>query len=493
MNNVGPLGIRELITRFLSKASTDQVTDKGVQAGLRALLYDGVCSQVMDTLTSGTFLVAFALLLGASNSVVGLLAAACPVTQLLIEIPATDLVNRTARRKTLVVLSSFLSRVFLLVVALIPLLLAREQGQWVFIACLFLYYGLAAISACGFNPWIREFVPENIMGAYFGKRMAFATAAGIITALLAAAGLQAANWYVPSKVVPYSVIFALGGISGLIGVYYLARIPEPRVEAYRPQSVFEALGEPFRDLNFGRLLMYLGTWLFAINLSGPFYAVYMLKRLELSMPLVIGLSVLGQITSIISFRIWGKTADRLSNKSVLIVSSYIYILSVLLWPPLTLSESYFLLIPLLVVVHVLTGFSSAGVNLCSGNIALKTSPHGHATAFLAVNTIVRGIASATAPILGGIVADQLTGKHLANLLHSYLRDTGPVLTFLGSGLLGIHVLFFVTAILGLYAIHRLRAVHEEGEIQGQIVIAYLAADAREVLRHITKIVRLRHP
>ncbi len=490
MNNVRPLGIPEFITRLLSKASTDQVTDKGVQAGLRALLYDGVCSQVMDALTSGTFLVAFALLLGASNSVVGLLAAACPVAQLLIEIPATDLVNRAARRKTLVVLSSFLSRVFLLVVALIPLLLAREQGQWVFITCLFLYYGLAAISACAFNPWIRDFVPENIMGAYFGKRMAFANAAGIMTALLAAAGLQAANWYVPSKIIPYSVIFALGGIAGLIGVYYLARIPEPKMEPYRPQSVFDALGEPFRDLNFRRLLIYLGAWLFAINLSGPFFAVYMLKRLELPMPLVISLSVISQITSIISFRIWGKTADSLSNKSVLIVSSYIYIATVLLWPPLALSANYLFLIPALVAIHLLTGFSSAGVNLCSGNIALKSAPRGHATAFLAVNTIVRGISSAVAPILGGIVADQLTGKHLEHVLHSYLK--GPFLNLLASGLLGIHVLFFLTAVLGFYAIHRLRAVHEKGEAREQVVVAYLAADTREVFRSMINAIRLRH-
>ena len=242
-----------------------------------------------------------------------------------------------------------------------------------------------------------------------------------------------------------------------------------------------------------RLLMYLGGWLFAINLSGPFYAVFMLKTLGLSMPIVIGLSVLSQITSIVSFRIWGKTADSLSNKSVLIVSSYIYLVSVLLWPPMALSESYFLLIPLLVAVHVLTGFSSAGVNLCSGNIALIAAPHGHATAFLAVNTMVRGIASAAAPIIGGIVADQLTGKHLSDLLHSYLRETGPVLTFLGSGLLGIHVLFFLTVVLGLSAIHYLRAVHEGGEVEWKVVVASLAADAKEVFGNITKAVRLRHP
>ncbi len=136
--------------------------------------------------------------------------------------------------------------------------------------------------------------------------------------------------------------------------------------AHRPEGMFEALGQPFRDFNFRRLLIFLGILFFAINLSGPFYAVYMIKRLELSMALVIGLAVLSQITSVMSFRIWGRAADNFSNKSVLIVSGYMYIVSVLLWPFLLLSESYFFMIPLLVVVHVLTGISAAGVNLCTG-------------------------------------------------------------------------------------------------------------------------------
>ncbi len=227
----------------------------------------------MDALTSGTFLVAFALLLGASNTVVGLLAAASPITQLVLQIPATYVVTRTASRKPLVVLSSWCSRVSWLVVALLPWIVAQEHRRSILIACLFLYYALATISACGFSPWIRDFVPENIMGKYFGRRMAIATAAGLITALLAAIGLQLAKWYVPGRIFPYSLIFATAGISGLVGVYFLARIPEPKVEAHGQQGVFEAFGEPFRDPNFRRLLMYLGGWLFAINLSGPFYTL----------------------------------------------------------------------------------------------------------------------------------------------------------------------------------------------------------------------------
>ncbi|HTY21496.1 MAG TPA: MFS transporter [Desulfomonilaceae bacterium] len=468
----------------------DRVKASDLQVGLRALLYEGCCSKVMDSITSGAFLVAFALLLGASNTVVGLLAALSPLTQFL-QIPAIYLVERTASRKALVVLSTFLSRISWLAVAVIPWLVAPEQRIPALIICLFFYFSLGTISSCGFNPWLRDFVPEEIMGSFFGKRMAISTAAGAAMALLAGVGLEVGKWYVPSQLVPYSLLFLTGGIFGLAAVYFLSQVPEARVAKHRPQDMSEALGQPFRDLNFRRILIFLGILFFAINLSGPFYAVYMLKQLNLSMALLIGLGVFSQLMGVMSFRIWGSTADNFSNKSVLIVSGYMYIIGVLLWPVLLLSESNFFVIPLLVVVHALTGISAAGVNLCTANLALKAAPRGKATAFLATNTIVDGAAAAVSPIIGGIIANKLTGPELLIMRNWLSTEIGSFLAFPISSLLGLHSLFFLTAIIGLYAIHRLRAVHEKGEVEGHVIVAHLLTEAGKAVRHIFSAARLR--
>ena len=445
----------------------------------------------MDTLTSGAFLVAFALLMGASNTVVGLLAAVSPLTQLL-QVPAIYVVDRAASRKALVVLSSFLSRISWLVVAIIPWLVPSDQRVDVLLICLFLYFGLGTLSACGFNPWIRDFVPEKIMGRYFGKRMAIGTAAGSVLALLAGVGIELGKWYVPSEFVPYSVLFLLGGSIGLSGVYFLSKVPEPKVTTHRPERMLESLGQPFRDHNFRRLLLFLGILFFAINLSGPFYAVYMIKRLDMSMALVIGLAVLSQLMSVISFHVWGRAADKFSNKSVIVVSGYMYIISVLLWPFLLLSDNHFFMIPLLVIVHVLTGISAAGVNLCTGNIALKAAPRGKATAFLAVNTLVHGVTSAAAPIFGGILADRLTGDHLSLITHWLSTNFGAFLTVVFSHLLGLHSLFFLTAIICWYTMRRLRTVREEGEVGGRIVVAHLLAEAKKAVRRLFASAGVRH-
>jgi MFS family permease len=463
-----------------------------VSYGLRALLYDSVCSQIMDTLTGGAFLVAFALLLGASNTVVGLLAAISPLTQLL-QLPAIYLVDRMASRKTLVVFSSFFSRVFWFAVAVVPWLVADEQRLSVLLVCLFFYFGLASISACGFNPWIRDFVPEKIMGRYFGKCLAVATAAGVLIAVPAGMGIEIGKSYSLGQFIPYAVLFIVGGMFGLAGVYFLTRIPEPRITAHKPQGVLETLAQPIRDLNFRRLLMFFGTWFFAINLAGPFYAVYMIKQLELSMSLVVGLTALSQIMSVLSFRIWGRAADTFSNKSVLLLSGHLYIISVLLWPFLALPQPYFLMIPLLAIIHVLIGISSAGLSLCTGNIALQAAPQGKATSFLALNTLVHGIAAATAPILGGIIADGLTGSQLSLAPYLSLAQSDFLSNLPDFGRHGLHFIFFFAAILGLYAMRRLRVVNDGREVKGQVVISYFATEARKGVERLSSTLRLTNP
>jgi len=54
---------------------------------------DGLTTQAIATLTGGVFLVAFALKLGASNLVIGILAAIPPLGQL-IQIPAIYIVEK---------------------------------------------------------------------------------------------------------------------------------------------------------------------------------------------------------------------------------------------------------------------------------------------------------------------------------------------------------------------------------------------------------------
>lgn len=469
----------------------DQIEDGQVQSGLRMLLYDGACSQAMGALTGGAVLVAFAVLLGASNLVIGLLAAVGPLTQLL-QIPAVYLVDRTRLRKVLVVLSSLLSRLCWLVVAVIPWLVSEEQRVAVLLVCLLTYFGLGTVSGCAFNSWMRDFLPERILGSFSGKRMALATMTGAVLTIVVGLGITSSKAWFANPFSVYAILFALGAVWGLVGVYFLARVPEPRMAPSSSSGLLATLQEPLRENNFRQLLIFLGTWSFAINIAAPFFTVYMLTRLEMPLAIVLALSVLSQVVNVVFFRVWGGLADRFSNKSVLMASGSLFVISIILWPFLTLPEKYFLTVPLLLVIHVLAGISTAGVTLCSANIALKCAPYGKATAYLASAALISGLAATVAPVLAGIAADWLSTRELTLAFRWMSHESaGSPLEIPAFALRGLDFVFVGAFFVGQYALHRLLAVKEEGEVEERVVMIELYGQVRKAVRHVSNVAGLR--
>jgi MFS family permease len=470
-----------------------EIDARQLHGGLNALLYDGVCSQVMGVLTSGAILAAFALELGASNFVIGLIAASGPLTQLL-QIPAIFLINRTRMRKLLCVTSAAAARVFWFAVALVPWLLPVEYRIPSLIACLLLYHGIGTLTGCAYSSWVRDLIPEAIMGKYFGRRLAMATAVGAVLTLVAGFGVEAAKQALDDSLLVYSGLFAMGGISGLVGAYFLARIPEPTMDPHAEAGVLQVLSAPFRDRPFRRLLTFLGLWNFAINLAAPFFAVYMLRRLEMPLYQVLVLSVFSQVINVIFFRIWGGLADRFTNKSVLNLSGTLFIISIACWPFLTMPESHMFTMPLLVIIHGLAGVSTAGVALCSGNIALKLAPHGRATAFLAANAIVNGAAATLAPIIAGAGADWFQKQQLVLSLEWLTAATSqPVFQIPAFDLRGLDFLFVIAVIFGLYAMHRLLSVQEAGQpVADRHLVTEVYSEVRKAFRSMSNVAGLRH-
>ena len=152
-------------------------------------------------------------------------------------------------------------------------------------------------------------------------------------------------------------------------------------------------------------------------------------------------------------------------------------------------EKYFLTIPLLVLIHIVMGLSSAGVSLASGNINLKLAPKGQATVYLAVNTIVNSIAAGVAPVLGGKFADFFAGRELAWTLN-YKSPTGAF-SIATLNLQQWDFFFAIAFLIGLYAIHRLALVKEVGEVEEKIVVQELLSEAKTQVRILSSIEGLR--
>lgn len=467
-----------------AKMPKDTLTDGDLEHRLRGVLTSGLATRAMSTFTGGAFLVAFALKLGASNFVIGLLAA-IPALAQLIQIPSIYLVERIGNRRAIVVTASASDRTFWLLIALIPFLLSPGAGLILLLIATILHSSLSAVVNCSWNSWMRDLVPQDRLGSFFSRRMRAMTGLGIVLGLVG--GVYVDYWkrlFPNNEVHAYSILFITGFLIGMLGVYFMSTIPEPPIERVeREASFFDLVTRPFKDVNFRELIVFLGSWNFAVNLAAPFFTVYMLKRLQLHMSLVMVLTVLSQIMNFVFMRLWGRFSDRFSNKSVLGVSGPLFIASILAFVFTTLPEKYFLTIPLLVLIHALMGISAAGVTLASGNIGLKLAPKGHATAYLAANSIVSSFAAGIAPVIGGRFADFFSNRQLSLALK--WTSPGKELTFQTFHLQHWDFFFLFAFLFGLYSIHRLTRVREVGEVEEKIVVSELISEVRNEIRNLS--------
>lgn len=454
------------------------------------IIRNGVGIQVMETLAVGAFLTAFAVALGASNFVIGLLAAVPHLSQLA-QLPAMLVVDRLRDRKRVYFVSGMVARPMLLVIGAAAFIPIPEVALAIIVIAFFIRYVMGAFLSCAWGSWMRDLVPDRLMGEVFAARQKKMIFIGAVLSLVAAGFVDVwAHWLPWPKTYAYSVIYALAFIGGAYSVYAGRRIHEPPMESeVIAGGWIGQLRAPFQNKNFRRLISFLASWNFAVNLAAPFFTVHMLKRMDLNLAMIVGLGTLSQMAAYLMVSQWGAIADRFSNKSVLSVCAPLFVLCIFAWTFTMFPERHDYTIALLIAIHVLTGVASAGVSLASGNITLKLAPRGNATAYLAVNSLVNSLAAGSASMIGGLTADFFLSRQLS-VIFRYHEPTGDT-EFNAMSFAQWDFFFILAAIVGLYALHRLSLVREEGHVKESVVIETLLTNARRGMRNLSTIAGLR--
>ena len=467
------------------------LTTHEVQRSLRLMIWEGVASGAMFSLGSGGFMAAYALALGANNLQVGLLAALPFITQIA-QLPAILAVERFRKRKLIQIPAMLATQALWLPIGAVPFLLDTPGAPAVVvvIALLGLRGLFSSVWTTNWTSWMRDLVPQEVLGSYYGRRLA------IITSVVAVVGLGSSffvRWWESTSspedaVLAYSFLLIAGSlVFGLASPVLTLWTKEPLMPAAPDsgRSAFSVLTEPLRDKNFSQLVRFLFAWNLALNLVLPFFAVYMLSELGLSLPVVIGFTVLSQITNILFVRVWGPMADRVGSKTVLSLSVSLYLLVILGWVFTGYPDSHAFTLPLLAVLHVFAGIAAAGVYLTMSTLTLKVAPDGKATAFMGVAGVAASVGAGVGPIAGGLMADFFAVRTLG----LDLTWTSPtrMLDLPALSLSGFDFLFIISFVLGLLSLNLLVALREEGEVSRDVALGQLAAQATPTMQAISSV------
>jgi MFS family permease len=458
---------------------TKHLTDQQIQAGLKLVIKDGLATEAMTALTGGAFLVSMALLMGASNFQIGILAS-LPTFTNIFQLLSIWLVKKYNNRRAVAVVCAILARSPLLIIGSLPLLFASATTIQILIFFLFFYYFFGSIAGPSWNSWMKDLVPEKKLGTYFSHRSRLTQMLNVIMSLSIACMLDFIKKYYPGAVLSiYGCMFISGGLIGLSGAYFLSRTPEPQSQQAN-ENIFKLFKKPLQNSNFRNLLIFNSAWVFSLNIATPFFSVYMMKAIGLPLSYIIGLGILTQLSSIVSIKLWGRYADTYSNKTIIAICAPLYIFCIIAWCFVGPSADEYTNITLLALINIITGIATAGINLSLTNIGLKLAPKEDAIVYLSAKNIITAFFSSIAPLIGGSLADFFATRQL----NWDIQWGGP------NGMKIIHILalhqwnflFLIGAALAAVAIRLLKRVQERGEVEKDLVVKLLRSDIRNSIK-----------
>jgi len=384
----------------------------------RLLIQQGILWSLYYGLTSA-FLIAFALALGASNTIIGIAGALPYLAAILAQVPGAKLVELYSRLHINIILT-FTSRLLWIPIILIPIFFKAHP-----LLTLLVYFFLVQFTEWLTNPaWVSlagEFVPIKHRGKYFAKRNMLMGIFGMTVSVLGAAYL---DLFPKTSYTGFSTMFLIGVLFGLWSAYLYAKMTEKPYKDNKSHKItefFQVKGE-FRKLVY--IVMFFN---FAFMISSPFFIVYMLKNIEISYTLMMVSFAIAGIAKIISHPHWGRVSDKIGDKPVAIFSifgtslvpfTFLFVTKDAVW--------------LIFVAQIFSGIFWSGVELSLFNLLLDLS-HQHRTVKVAKYVMLTSIPLIAAPIVGGLIADNVTlilsGLPLIFAISFLLRATAATFMF----------------------------------------------------------------
>jgi MFS family permease len=335
----------------------------------------------------------YAIRLGASNTLVGLLSSMPALLGILLRFPAARVVERTTERVPLITRSFALSRSTYFLIALLPFFVTNNLAG-VFVALVILSGIPANLAMAGWDSLFADVVPERRRATVVSTRNSLANASRIVLLPLAGKWLEWAPF--PLN---YQALYLAGFVGAMLSFYHKAQLQPPGQRSRERESSGPTLGKelvrglwseqrPYLQFVLGIFVL---QW--AISLPMALYSIYYVRYLNASDSWIGLRSTLASLAPLIGYRFWPRIIDRWGTRRVLAFGAS----ATMLFPLLTgLSHS----LTALLAVPVVHGLLVPAMTLGRYSTLLRVTPAEHRPSYIAGYAIVANVASFLAPMLG---------------------------------------------------------------------------------------------
>lgn len=238
--------------------------------------------------------------------------------------------------------------------------LTRQLSPWIFIVAGSVYFSVNGIAIPAWNSLMGDYTTAETRGRYFGRRNGLSQLVTFGAVVLAGVILEFfARRHDP--ITGFAIILAIAVACRFCSSYTLMghfEFPYKKVEGSY-FSFWQFIRRSPKS-NFARFVYLQAFMNFSVQISAPFFAVYMLTDLHFTyLQYMIAQGVfIG--THFIAMRRWGVFSDKYGNRLALKITS-------LMMPVLPVLWLFSTKMPAILLIQVISGLTWGGWILCSSN------------------------------------------------------------------------------------------------------------------------------
>lgn len=378
-------------------------------SGLNQALWFATFNALSFPIVVGSPMILYAKTLGASATVLGIIAGMMPLL-VIFQIPAANHLGRIGYKR-FVYAGWGLRVVFIAALGVVPLLSALDATARLALVLLALFaFNLSrGISSCAWLPWITTLVPEGVRGRYLARDAACVNLGSFMVIVLAALALgdAPAAWQ-------FTALFGFSAAMGGLSLVFLKRIPDVEVPAAARSNSNEPV--PWRAISqhppFRKLLRVNVAWPLAVGGLGAFTTAWLKTEAGLSEGRVLLISSAAYLGGLSSLWLLGPRLDRLGSRPVMMFCMALWLIIVGGWGALA-GRVLQPTLPVLLGLQFLMGLTAALVSMANVRLAMAIIPPMGRDHFFALFSVVGSLVMGLSPILWGVLIDGLRGLDVA--------------------------------------------------------------------------------
>ncbi|WP_210366483.1 MFS transporter [Bacillus sp. REN3] len=375
----------------------------------RNSVINGVASTVVLSMSNNYFALFAISVLGATNYQVGLISSLPQIVGMFAMIIGTFIMAGLKEKKKFTSYSILFTRIFLLGMFIV-VYLPPELRAWTFVILVGLMNLPGSFAMLSWQSFIGDLIPDNRRSGFFSERNRILTLAGMVTTLLIGVTLQLFDKSNPH---PYQALFILAFGFGILEAFFLNRHIEPKKENNIEKRKFSAGWDVYRHKPFIYFLICGLFFNFAWQMAWPLFNIYNIKYAHMTGFWISIITVANQIGQIISFKWWGRMADRHSNAKMLAITA----IGMATAPFLTMLSTNMMYLTL---VNLSSGLFVSGTVLLLFNQLLEVTKERNRGSYIAQYNILLAIVGFIAPQLGVFLLE-LSSIETAMNISSVLR------------------------------------------------------------------------